>query len=126
MVHGALTGPEARRRNLVDEDKLQAAWEILDKAWHDIDQVRSLGVSGGLIGPEEVERYIASWQIFMFECSKFHMSLASIQDSDFLITQTTSSAKHSSNASPVQAIALVPLNMRPMGCLVLVMTIIRC
>lgn len=80
LVHGALTGAEARRRNVIDEDKLHAAWEILDKAWHDIDQVRSLGVSGN---PEEVERYIASWQIFMFECSKLHIFIASSLGIDF-------------------------------------------
>jgi hypothetical protein len=71
LVHNALTGPEAKRRNYVDEEKLQQAWDILDKAWQDIDQTRTLGVPGTMLGPEEIERYIASWQIFMFECSKF-------------------------------------------------------
>jgi len=70
MVHGALTGPAAKRRKIVDEHHLQTAWSILDKAWHEIDQVRSLSMQGAATMPQdEVERYIASWQIFIFECN---------------------------------------------------------
>jgi hypothetical protein len=69
IVHGALTGPEARKRNVVDEANLQRAWQILDKAWQEIGQVRSLGIPASMLAPEEVERYIASWQIFIFECN---------------------------------------------------------
>ena len=70
LVHTAVTGPEARRKNTIDEEKLQRAWGILDKAWSEIDQIRSSDLSGSAFSPQEIESYIASWKIFMFECSK--------------------------------------------------------
>ena len=70
LVHTALTGPEARRKNAVDEERLQRAWGILDKAWSEIDQIRSSDLSGSAFSPQEIEAYIASWKIFMFECSE--------------------------------------------------------
>lgn len=80
MVHGALTGPVAKQRKIVDEHHLQTAWSILDKAWHEIDQVRSLSMQGAASIPqEEAERYIASWQIFIFECSKFAFPIHAIK-----------------------------------------------
>jgi len=70
LVHTAITGPEARRKNTVDEERLQRAWGILDKAWSEVDQIRSSDLSGSAFSPQEIESYIASWKIFMFECSK--------------------------------------------------------
>jgi hypothetical protein len=70
LVHTAVTGPEARRKNAVDEERLQRAWGILDKAWSEIDQIRSSDFLGPPSLPSEIEAYIASWKIFMFECSK--------------------------------------------------------
>ena len=70
LVHTAVTGPEARRKNTVDEEKLQRAWGILDKAWSEIDQIRSSDLSGSAFSPQEIESYISSWKIFMFECSE--------------------------------------------------------
>ena len=72
LVHTAVTGPEARRKNTIDEERLQRAWGILDKAWSEIDQIRSSDLSGSAFSPQEIESYIASWKIFMFECSKRH------------------------------------------------------
>jgi len=69
LVHTAVTGPEARRKNTVDEERLQRAWGILDKAWSEIDQIRSSDLSGSAFSPQEIEAYIASWKIFMFECN---------------------------------------------------------
>jgi hypothetical protein len=48
---------------------LQRAWGILDKAWSEIDQIRSSDLSGSAFSPQEIEAYIASWKIFMFECN---------------------------------------------------------
>ena len=72
LVHTAITGPEARRKNTVDEERLQRAWGILDKAWSEIDQIRSSDLSGSAFSPQEIESYISSWKIFMFECSERH------------------------------------------------------
>jgi len=69
LVHTAVTGPEARRKNTVDEERLQRAWGILDKAWSEIDQIRSSDLSGSAFSPQEIEAYIGSWKIFMFECN---------------------------------------------------------
>ena len=70
LVHTAVTGPEARRKNTIDEERLQRAWGILDKAWSEIDQIRSSDLSGSAFTPQEIESYISSWKIFMFECSE--------------------------------------------------------
>ena len=70
LVHTAITGPEARRKNAIDEERLQRAWGILDKAWSEIDQIRSSELSATAFTTPEIEAYIASWKIFMFECSK--------------------------------------------------------
>jgi len=69
LVHTAVTGPEARRKNMIDEERLQRAWGILDKAWSEVDQIRSSDLSGTAFTPQEIEAYIASWKIFMFECN---------------------------------------------------------
>jgi hypothetical protein len=69
LVHTAVTGPEARRKNTIDDEKLQRAWGILDKAWSEIDQIRSSDLSGTAFTPQEIEAYISSWKIFMFECN---------------------------------------------------------
>lgn len=70
LVHTAVTGPEARRKNTVDEERLQRAWVILDRAWAEIDQIQSSDLCGSAFSRQEIEGYIASWKIFMFECSK--------------------------------------------------------
>jgi len=68
-VHAVLTGREAHRRAErglpIDSDGLQEVWDGLDACWDDFDAIRrsAIGISG-----EEVERYIGSWQIFIFEC----------------------------------------------------------
>jgi len=69
LVHTAVTGPEARRKNAIDEEKLQRAWGILDKAWSEVDQIRSSELSVTAFTSPEIEAYIASWKIFMFECN---------------------------------------------------------
>src|ERR1700749_457098 len=66
LGHTALTGPEARRKNTIEEERLQRAWGILDKAWNEIDQIRSSDLSGSAFTHQEIEAYIGSWKIFMF------------------------------------------------------------
>ncbi|CDO70783.1 hypothetical protein BN946_scf184798.g98 [Trametes cinnabarina] len=65
-VHAALTGPKARQRDELDENKLQEAWETLEHCWGELDSLRQLGTCG-IVQPEDVERFIDGWQIFLFE-----------------------------------------------------------
>ncbi|KAI8998747.1 hypothetical protein BD414DRAFT_408105 [Trametes punicea] len=65
-VHAALTGPKARQRDELDENKLQKAWDTLERCWGELDSLRHLGTCG-IIQPEDVERFIDGWQIFLFE-----------------------------------------------------------
>ena len=61
-IHGALTGPKARRRADVDERAIEIAWNSLDRLWRDLDDLRHNGM-GGLLEMEDVERYIHGWQV---------------------------------------------------------------
>ncbi|KAJ8487145.1 hypothetical protein ONZ51_g4372 [Trametes cubensis] len=65
-VHAALTGPKARQREDLDEVKLEEAWKTLERCWTDLDGLRHLGTCG-IIQPEDIERFIDGWQIFLFE-----------------------------------------------------------
>ncbi|KAI9064319.1 hypothetical protein FKP32DRAFT_1649754 [Trametes sanguinea] len=65
-VHAALTGPKARQRDELDENKLQEAWDTLEHCWGELDSLRQLGTCG-IVQPEDVERFIDGWQIFLFE-----------------------------------------------------------
>ncbi|GBE82350.1 hypothetical protein SCP_0407340 [Sparassis crispa] len=67
QLHSALTGPKARQRNNVDEDKLQSVWQTLDQCWKDFDGLRQFGTAG-FVQSEDVERFIDGWQVFIFEC----------------------------------------------------------
>ncbi|KAI0374770.1 hypothetical protein BV20DRAFT_934666 [Pilatotrama ljubarskyi] len=65
-VHAVLTGPKARHRDDLDEEKLQDAWDTLDRCWRDLDNLRQWGTRG-IVQAEDVERFIDGWQIFLFE-----------------------------------------------------------
>ncbi|KAI0781054.1 hypothetical protein BD413DRAFT_464064 [Trametes elegans] len=65
-VHAALTGPKARQCDDLDEQRLEEAWDTLERCWRELDGLRQLGISG-TIQPEDVERFIDGWQIFLFE-----------------------------------------------------------
>ncbi|RPD66016.1 hypothetical protein L226DRAFT_454081 [Lentinus tigrinus ALCF2SS1-7] len=65
-VHAVLTGPKARQRDDIDEDAIQDAWEVLDRAWRDLDGLRQFGAYG-IVQVEDIERFIDGWQIFLFE-----------------------------------------------------------
>ncbi|KAI0079977.1 hypothetical protein K474DRAFT_438548 [Panus rudis PR-1116 ss-1] len=66
-IHTALTGPKARRNEVVNEGTLVYVWNTLDLCWKELEDLRQL-VTGDVLDPEDVERYINGWQIFIFEC----------------------------------------------------------
>jgi hypothetical protein len=80
-VHTILTGRDARRRAdrgiSTEADGLQEVWDGLDTCWTECDAIRrdAVGISG-----EEMEQYIGSWQIFIFECREciFYPSFSDI------------------------------------------------
>ncbi|KAI0646938.1 hypothetical protein C8Q79DRAFT_1046481 [Trametes meyenii] len=65
-VHTALTGPKARQREGLDEEKFEDIWMTLETCWRDLDSLRQLGTFG-IVQAEDVERFIDGWQIFLFE-----------------------------------------------------------
>ena len=97
-VHDLLTGRDARqraeRRCPIDSDAMQQIWEGLDSCWNDFSAFRRTAIG---IAPEEVERYIASWQIFIFECRESVESFTHAHSP--IVTQTTSFAMPSSSTS---------------------------
>ncbi|KAH9951307.1 hypothetical protein B0H21DRAFT_276431 [Amylocystis lapponica] len=67
QVHTALTGPKARQCNDIDEERLFSTWDIFDQCWKDFEGLRQFGTHN-FIQAEDIERFIDSWQIFIFEC----------------------------------------------------------
>ncbi|KAH7909713.1 hypothetical protein BJ138DRAFT_1010277 [Hygrophoropsis aurantiaca] len=75
-IHAVLTGPKARLRAdagvALREDSLTEIWEGLEHCWDDFETLRhgaaGVAISGGLIRGEDIERFVSSWQVFIFEC----------------------------------------------------------
>jgi hypothetical protein len=74
-IHAVLTGPKARRSpaDSLDENGLRDVWEGLERCWDDFEAVRrtGLGAGGISIGAIDVDRFVSSWQIFIFECREY-------------------------------------------------------
>ncbi|KAF7972097.1 hypothetical protein HWV62_18914 [Athelia sp. TMB] len=70
-IHAVLTGSRARQdMDCFDDNGLREIWEGLERSWDDFERVRTkgLGPSGFSIGSENLDRFVSSWQIFIFEC----------------------------------------------------------
>ncbi|EIW85412.1 hypothetical protein CONPUDRAFT_162612 [Coniophora puteana RWD-64-598 SS2] len=73
-IHVHLTGPRARRRCEggvpVDQEALTRLWDEIEQSWEEFEQLRRSASSnmGDLVRGEDVERFVSSWQIFIFEC----------------------------------------------------------
>ncbi|KAH9946221.1 uncharacterized protein BXZ73DRAFT_86390 [Epithele typhae] len=65
-IHACLTGPKARQREDLDEEGLLESWDVLEKCWRDLEGLRQFS-SFGINQPEDIERFIDGWQIFLFE-----------------------------------------------------------
>lgn len=61
-VHAALTGPKARQRDEIDEDRLRVAWKELEIAWDELDALRNFGTAG-IVHSEDVDRFVNGWQV---------------------------------------------------------------
>lgn len=70
-IHTLLTGPKARRNpaGILDENGLRDVWEGLERCWDEFEAVRRSGL--GNIGGMDVDRFVSSWQIFIFECREY-------------------------------------------------------
>lgn len=71
-IHVVLTGPKARQSPVdsLDENGLRDVWEGLERCWDDFEAVRRTGLSAGgiSIGTMDIDRFVSSWQVFIFEC----------------------------------------------------------
>ncbi|TDL27284.1 hypothetical protein BD410DRAFT_762036 [Rickenella mellea] len=67
QVHAALTGPKARQKDEIDEDRLTKAWDALERSWEEFESLRTLGTAG-VIRSDDVDRFVNGWQILIFEC----------------------------------------------------------
>lgn len=98
-IHSVLTGPKARHNvDYFDSKGLHDISEGLERSWDDFELLRTkgLGPSGFSIGSENLDRFVSSWQIFIFECRKYHCSTPPAQCS--VHTQTTLFARNLRNA----------------------------
>lgn len=71
LIHQALTGPKARRKDRVDSGLLKQAWESLESCWEEFHHFRSEGGEGDELGSlktRDMVRFCDGWQIFMYEC----------------------------------------------------------
>lgn len=71
-IHAVLTGPKARRIHVdsLDEDGLRDVWEGLERCWDEFETVRRTGIGAGGVNfaLEDVDRFVSTWQVFIFEC----------------------------------------------------------
>ncbi|KZT28498.1 hypothetical protein NEOLEDRAFT_851723 [Neolentinus lepideus HHB14362 ss-1] len=69
LVHAALTGPRSRQRGEIDEGVIREAWDTLDSAWDELENLKSPTTGAmGVMSRDEVLRFVYGWQIFIFEC----------------------------------------------------------
>lgn len=62
LINSALTGPKAQLRDQVNEEKLKAAWEALERCWEEFDgllQVQQVGI----LQKEDSERFVSGWKV---------------------------------------------------------------
>ena len=45
LIHRALTGPVAKRRNTVNPEHVKEAWEALEACWEEFESIRSTAPS---------------------------------------------------------------------------------
>lgn len=73
-IHSVLTGSKARyNMDYFDSKGLHNISEGLERSWDEFELMRTkgLGPSGFSIGSDNLDRFVSSWQIFIFECRKF-------------------------------------------------------
>lgn len=62
QVHAALTGPKARQRDQIDARRLREAWDGLEQAWEELEDLRQLPTAN-VMQPEDVNRFVNGWQV---------------------------------------------------------------
>ncbi|KAG8964367.1 hypothetical protein FRC03_001851 [Tulasnella sp. 419] len=67
MVNAVLTGPRAERRETVDRQEMEAVWSKLAESWEEFEDLRRLSLHNQSTRPEEADRFVSGWQIFIFE-----------------------------------------------------------
>jgi len=68
LVHKALTGTAAKRRQHVNPEAVKKAWEALEACWEEFDSFRHIPISQTPYASEdEVLRFSDGWKIFLFE-----------------------------------------------------------
>lgn len=61
MVHASLTGKEARRRELVNVDKIHNSWDFLDQTWDQFDSIKAESPAEPYRHREEAVAFADSW-----------------------------------------------------------------
>ncbi|KAL7421552.1 hypothetical protein Q5752_003321 [Cryptotrichosporon argae] len=69
LIHKALTGPRARRRDKVAPEELNDAWEALENVMEEFESVKYLGArdTPAYHQTDELIRFAEGWKIFTFE-----------------------------------------------------------
>ncbi|KAH8107020.1 hypothetical protein BXZ70DRAFT_885550 [Cristinia sonorae] len=66
QINTYLTGPKARRLEVVNAAAISTAWNTLDRCWRELDDLRQWSMD--IVEAEEMNRFIHGWQIYIFEC----------------------------------------------------------
>lgn len=61
QIHACLTGPKARRMDLVNTTAINSIWSTLDRCWRELDELRHWTID--ILEAEDINRFIHGWQV---------------------------------------------------------------
>lgn len=61
LIHRALTGPRARKKERVEASLLHEAWEALERCWEEFEAIRWGGTTTSNVNEEELIRFADGW-----------------------------------------------------------------
>ncbi|KDR81460.1 hypothetical protein GALMADRAFT_134896 [Galerina marginata CBS 339.88] len=109
-IHSVLTGIKATRRaedhGLIDAHGMRDIWRGLDRCWQELESMKRAPLEhDNFLRRLEINQYVSSWQIFIFECHNvIRESLKHFSSNSTQVMYDPASpprpSSHSSNSSP--------------------------
>ncbi|TXT15729.1 hypothetical protein VHUM_00232 [Vanrija humicola] len=67
MIHGALTGPKARRNEKVNGNEIRQIWEALEQSWEEFESLKHESANAPFRQTDEVVYFSDAWKVYLFE-----------------------------------------------------------
>ncbi|KAL1413541.1 hypothetical protein Q8F55_001315 [Vanrija albida] len=67
MIHGALTGPKARRTEKVNGNEIRQIWEALEQSWEEFESLKHESANAPFRQTDEVVYFSDAWKVYLFE-----------------------------------------------------------